>query len=170
MQNGRGSLYFTMSMYEAICRKKQTPFVEKNTEHVQNICNGFPKHSVSRHFTQCHSNDPFGLTFWAIVNSNPIGKEAIKSEIKWKSIWIFELQSLHPYRMNIGFDLNCFISLLTYHFMEMLFICYAIHIYLCMWFCGPLITLNNVVMWSLNNPLFWIFYIFYFNSHIHHVA
>lgn len=36
-------------------------------EHVQNIQEGFDKHSVSRHFAEVHIKDPFQLKIWGIV-------------------------------------------------------------------------------------------------------
>lgn len=79
-------------------------------EHVQNIIKGFPKHNVSRHFTQVHNNDPKHLQFWGIekYNIDHGGGHKVRSISQKESKWIYTLHTLIPDRLNVEFDLTCF--------------------------------------------------------------
>lgn len=73
------------------------PLMVRIREHVQNIIKGFPKHSVSRHFTQVH-NDPKHLQFWDIEKCvRPWrGAHKVRSISQKESKWIHTLHTLVP--------------------------------------------------------------------------
>ena len=82
------------------------------SEHVENIINGFPKHSVSRHFDQIHNRDPSQLQFWGIDKFNPSwrGSHKVRTISQKESQWIHKMRTLTLGGMNVEFDLNCFLS------------------------------------------------------------
>lgn len=92
--------------------RTKRPMWKRIQEHIQNIRNGFPKHSVSRHFALCHNKNPAGLKFWAIENYKPHwrGSNRVRELSKCESRWIFEMCTLSPMGLNIDFAVNCFIS------------------------------------------------------------
>ena len=92
--------------------RTKRPMWKRIREHVQNIEKGCDEHNVSRHFKQCHNNDPRGLKFWAIDKYIPHwrGSHKVRELSKCESRWIHEMATLAPNGLNIEFDLNCFIA------------------------------------------------------------
>lgn len=62
-------------------------------EHIQNIRIGFTKHSVSRHFAECHNKNPTDFKFWAIDKYKPNwkGSNRARELSKNRLRWIFEI-------------------------------------------------------------------------------
>lgn len=91
--------------------RTKRPMWKRIQEHIQNIRNVFLKHSVSRHFLQCHNKNPVGLKFWAIDKYKPHwrGSHRVRELSKCESRWTFEVGTLLPMGFNIDFDFNCFI-------------------------------------------------------------
>lgn len=81
-------------------------------EHINNIKNGFPKHSLSRHFLEVHNKNPKGLVFYGIdtIMGHWRGDNKKKKISQNETKWIYLLESLQPKGLNLDIDLNCFIS------------------------------------------------------------
>lgn len=81
-------------------------------DHEANIKRGFPKHSVLRHYLECHEKNSAGTTFVAIDRFTPHWRgSSVKWEISKLETWqIFELKSYVSYRQNVDWDVNCFIN------------------------------------------------------------
>lgn len=81
-------------------------------EHLANIKNGYPNHSVSRHFKMYHNSDPSLCTFYGIdkVTRDWRGTHMKRTVSKNETYWLYKLHSMQPYGMNIDIDLNCFLT------------------------------------------------------------
>lgn len=87
-------------------------FQVRMNEHIANIKKGFPKHSLSKHFDQCHDRNPVGTSFMAIDQFNPSWRGShVKREIsKLETKWIYWLHSYRRCGLNIEWDVNAFIN------------------------------------------------------------
>lgn len=81
-------------------------------EHLTNIKNGYPNHSVSRHFKLCHDSDPSLCTFYGIdkISRDWRGTHMKRAVSKNETYWLYKLQTMQPHGMNIDLDLNCFLT------------------------------------------------------------
>lgn len=81
-------------------------------EHITNIKKCFLKHSVSRHYLECHNKNPAGTTFIAIDRVNPDWRGSVnKREIsRLETRWIYDLKCYTPFGLNVDWDVNCFIN------------------------------------------------------------
>lgn len=81
-------------------------------EHVTNIINGFPKHSVSRHYDQCHAKDPKGTVFIGIDKYTGCwrGSNMTRGVSRLEGSWIYNARTYTPFGLNIDWDVNAFIS------------------------------------------------------------
>lgn len=92
--------------------RTKRPLRVRIKEHVQNILNGYDKHSVSKHFLLHHNKDPTQLRFWGIEPyvRHWRGGHKVRTLSQLESKWIYTLDTFAPRGLNIEFDLNCFIS------------------------------------------------------------
>ena len=81
-------------------------------EHLANIRNDFPNHSVSRHFSEFHKSDPTLCVFYGIdkLVKNWRGTHMTRSISQNETMWINKMQTMHPTGLNIELDLNCFLA------------------------------------------------------------
>lgn len=88
------------------------PLFVRIREHINNIKTGFTKHGVSRHFKECHNEDPSGLIFYGIdkIKGHWRGDNKRIKISQNETRWIFTLDTLQPKGLNIDIDLNCFLT------------------------------------------------------------
>ena len=81
-------------------------------EHVANILKAFPKHSVSRHYDECHGNDPKGTVFLGIdkFSGSWRGSNRTRGVSQLETSWIYRLKTYAPHGLNIDWDINSFIN------------------------------------------------------------
>lgn len=80
-------------------------------EHIQNL-KGFRHHSVSQHFRIKHNRHPQHLKFYAIdkIEQN-WRKSNLRREVSCnKTHWIFKMNTMKPYGLNVELDIHCFIE------------------------------------------------------------
>lgn len=97
--------------YQYVGRTSRT-LSKQISEHIMNICKGFPKHSVSNHFRLKHQKNFGEITFYTIncVKGHWRGSNMIQKISQNENRWIFELQMLTSQGLNVELDLNCFIT------------------------------------------------------------
>ena len=92
--------------------RTKRPLHIRLNEHLTNICNGFPNHSVSKHYLLAHNKDPVGTIFLGIEKSQAHwrGSDLVRSISRSEMKWIHQLKCYEPHGMNIEVDVNCFID------------------------------------------------------------
>lgn len=92
--------------------KTKRAFKVRLGEHIRNIKNGLPTHSVSDHFLKHHNRDPTKLWYSIIdvVRLNWRGGNPDRQLAQREMKWIYMLKTLHPAGLNLDIDLNCFIE------------------------------------------------------------
>ena len=87
-------------------------FAIRVNEHLGKIRKGCPKHTVSRHYLECHAKDPRGTSFQVIDKFVPHwrGDSCVRGVSRLETFWIHELRSYTPHGMNVDWDVNCFIN------------------------------------------------------------
>ena len=81
-------------------------------EHIAKIRNGFPNHSVSRHYDLVHHRNPEGTLFVGIDKYKPNwrGSSLTREISKTEMAWIHRLRTYLPYGLNVDTDINAFIN------------------------------------------------------------
>lgn len=81
-------------------------------EQMANICKGFPGHSLSSHYAQCHNRDPHGTVFIGIeqFQANWRGSHMAREISKLETRWIYRARTFTPYGLNVEWDVNAFIA------------------------------------------------------------
>lgn len=81
-------------------------------EHLANIRKGFGGHSLSQHFSQCHSRDPSSLEVIGIEKYTPHWRGSnLRRQISHREIqWIFYLKTSLGPQYTVEWDINSFIN------------------------------------------------------------
>ena len=81
-------------------------------EHLKNIKNSFPNHSVSKHFASHHASDPSPCTFYGIdkIDRNWRGTHMLRSVSQNEMKWVHKLRTMQPSGLNVELGLNCFLT------------------------------------------------------------
>lgn len=92
--------------------RTRQPLSVRLNEHITNIKNGFPKHSVSKHYLNTHNKDPSNTIFLGIDKYRPHwrGSSLVRSISRLEMLWIHKIKCYTPYGLNVDIDTNAFID------------------------------------------------------------
>lgn len=92
--------------------RTRRPLSVRLNEHITNIINGFPKHSVSKHYLVSHNKDPSKTLFLGIDRYRPHwrGSSLTRSISKLEMLWIHKIRCYVPHGLNVDTDTNAFID------------------------------------------------------------
>ena len=81
-------------------------------EHVTKIIGGSTKHTVPRHYRECHARNPKGSQFLIIDKYVAPWRGGAKTRgvSRLEAYWIYELRTYVPYGLNVDWDINAFIN------------------------------------------------------------
>ena len=92
--------------------RTKRPLQVRLNEHINNIRNGYTKHSVSKHYLLKHKKDPTNTLFLGIdkYDRQWRGSDLVRSISKLEMSWIHKVKCYTPFGLNIDVDVNCFID------------------------------------------------------------